>query len=92
MNTNHLMTFTFLIGEKVKGDKLTQEEKNEIEKCFKSSSKETLLERTKEAIENVLNKKFPKSLMEESASASLDDLDDLLLQLNEEAEKWNHLN
>lgn len=82
---------TFRVAENLKGFLLTPDEKNRIVSYFNSSTKSTSAEKAREAIEKVIGKKLPdeKLILEKAASATLDNLDRLLMQMQSEADKWD---
>ena len=81
----------FEVAKNLKGFSLTDSEKQEIISNFNSSTKTSSAEKAREAIEKVLGKKLPdkKLILEKAASATLDNLDRLLLLMQSEADKWD---
>ena len=81
----------FEVAENLKGYKLTESERSSIISNFNSSSKSTSSEKAREAIEKVIGKKLPEHrlLLEKAASATLDNLDRILLLMQQQADKWD---
>lgn len=81
----------FKVAEELKGTYLTSAEKEQIINNYNQSSKPDSAEKAREAIEKVIGKQLPsrKLILEKSASATLDNLDRLLLAMQSEADKWD---
>ncbi|WP_088225718.1 hypothetical protein [Desulfosporosinus sp. FKB] len=74
----------YMIAEKLKGYALTPDEKKAIIQSFNNSQKPTSAERASEAIEKSIHRPIL-----EKKSFSLDNIDNLLLQMKIEAAKWD---
>lgn len=89
-NENQFLKSIFRVAEEVKGTSLTSFEQNKIIEVFNKSNASSAAEKAREAVEQTIQKTIYSVLLEKSASSSLDNLDDLLSQMNTEAEKWNN--
>ncbi len=78
----------FEVASKLKGSALNDYEKSKIIEHFNASGKATSAEKAREAMEKVIQRRLP--VLQFKESASLDNIDMLLRQMEKEAEQWDN--
>lgn len=78
------------LAKRLKGNNLTESDKKRIIKYFNTSKKTTTAEKAVDAVEKATGKFLSGNIIyfEKSASSTLDNIDNLLMQMKIEASKW----
>lgn len=96
MEEQNFKNIIFRVAESLKGSSLTERDLNNIIENFNKSKASNSYLKAQEAIKKAVkqsdNHYHYRTILEKSGSSSLDNLDDLLRQMKESADKWDQKN